>query len=318
LVARGDIDLNMEYRTLGKTNLSVSQIGFGAGPIGFLGTEQKQVELVLDSLLDAGVNFVDTAASYPGSEEALGKALAQRRPNVVLVSKCGQSFPDLPGGAWSAQVVAATVERALKRLRTDYLDVMLLHSCSLEVLKQGEALGALVKARQAGKIRFVGYSGDNDAAVYAARHPEVAVIETSINLCDQANLSTVLPVAREHNIGVIVKRPIANGAWRPAKDFHGIYQGYAQPYRERFAAMRITPQELGFSSADDWPEIALRFTLSQPGAHVAIIGTTNPLNARRNLEFAARGPLTKSALEQLASAFARGQASVNQAWPGLT
>jgi aryl-alcohol dehydrogenase-like predicted oxidoreductase len=308
----------MNHRTFGKTGLSVTSLGFGAGPIGYLGTDQKQVETIVNTLLDAGVDIIDTAAAYHGSEEALGKAVAYRRKEFILVSKCGQQFDDLPGQAWSAAAVTATVDRSLRRLKTDHLDVMLLHSCNLEVLQRGEALGALIRARDAGKILFAGYSGDNEEAVYAAGLAEISVVETSINICDQANLATVLPAAREQNIGIIAKRPIANTAWRPAQELQGIYQDYAKPYRERFAAMGITAQDVGFSSEADWPEIALRFTLSHSGVHVAIIGTTNPLNAKRNLEAAAKGPLPKIALEKLVSAFKRAEASGSQKWPGLT
>ena len=308
----------MEQRVFGKTGLSVTSLGFGAGPIGYLGTDQKLVESIVNTLLDAGVNFIDTAAAYHGSEEALGKAVAHRRKEFVLVSKCGQQFNDLPGKAWPSAVITATVDRSLRRLRTDYLDAVLLHSCDLEVLQRGEALGALIRARDAGKTRFVGYSGDNQAAVCAVRLPEISVIETSINICDQANLETVLPVAREQNAGIIAKRPIANSAWRPAQQFQGIYQDYAKPYRDRFAALQLTPQDLGFASEADWPQIALRFTLSHPGVHVAIIGTTNPLNAKLNLEAAAKGPLPQSALQKLASAFTRAMATGKQSWLGLT
>jgi aryl-alcohol dehydrogenase-like predicted oxidoreductase len=308
----------MEHRIFGKTGLSITSLGFGAGPIGYLGTDQKQVAIIVNTLLDAGVNFIDTAAAYHGSEEAIGKAVAHRRNDVVLVSKCGQEFDDLPGKAWSSEVITATVERSLRRLKTDHLDVMLLHSCGLEVLQRGEAIQALVKARDAGNIRFVGYSGDNEAAAYAAAHSDISVIETSINICDQANIGTVLPVARQRNAGVIAKRPIANTAWRPAQHFQGIYQDYAKTYRERFAAMRITPQDLGFSHDSDWPEIALRFTLSQPDVHVAIIGTTNPLNAKRNIEAAAKGPLPKTAREKLVTAFNRAESTASERWPGLT
>lgn len=308
----------MERRVFGRTGLSVTALGFGAGPIGYLGTEQKRVETIVNRLLDAGLNVIDTAAAYRGSEEALGKAVGHRRGEFVLVSKCGQAFEDLPGKAWSAAVISATVDRSLRRLRTDHLDVMLLHSCDLDVLQRGEALGALVKAREAGKVRFVGYSGDNQEAVFAARQPEVSVIETSINICDQANVATVLPAAREHNVGVIAKRPIANSAWRPPHEHQGIYADYVKTYCQRFAAMRLSPQELGFTGDADWPEIALRFTLSQPGVHVAIIGTTNPTHAQHNLEAAAKGPLPQSVLERIASAFARAQATAGETWPGLT
>jgi len=191
----------MEQRAFGSTGLSVSTLGFGAAPVGFLQTEQERVGDILNSLLDAGVNLIDTAAGYAGAEEMLGNTISHRRDEFLLVSKCGQAFDDLPGEAWSAEVIAATVDRALQRLKTDHLDVMLLHSCDQSVLEKGEALGALVAAREAGKIRFAGYSGDNAKAIYAAGLRDVAVIETSVNLVDQANLIGLLPRTWERGIG---------------------------------------------------------------------------------------------------------------------
>lgn len=273
---------------------------------------------MLNMLLDSGVNLIDTAAAYRGSEEALGKTISSRRDQFILVSKCGQSFEGMQGDDWSPQVITATVDRSLQRLKTDHLDVMLLHSCDLDVLKRGDALGALVEARQAGKIRFVGYSGDNEAAVYAAGLSEVAVIETSVNICDQSNIHSVLPLAGMNNVGVLAKRPIANTAWRPLDQLKGLYQEYAKTYHERFKVMGITPQDLGFASEADWPEIALRFTLSQPGVHVAIIGTTNPKNAKRNIEAVEKGPLDAAALEKLHAAFAEAEKASGAQWPGQT
>ena len=199
----------MEKRRLGRTGFEVSALGFGGGPVGFLGTDQDRVTSIVNYLLDNGVNFIDTAAGYPGSEEALGNAVNHRRDEYVLVSKCGQAFDDLEGEAWSAQVIEQTVDRALRRLKTDHLDVMLLHGCDQEILERGEAVEALVKARDAGKIRYAGYSGDNEAGLYAAGLDAIDVIETSVNICDQANIDSLLPEARGRDIGVIVKRPVA-------------------------------------------------------------------------------------------------------------
>src|SRR5262249_6538755 len=163
-----------------------------------------------------------------------------------------------------------------------HLDVMLLHSCDLETLKRGEAIGALVAAQKAGKIQFAGYSGDNEAVAWAASRPEIAVGQTSVNICDQANIGLGLPVARENNVGVMAKRPIANAAWKDVKQQPGLYASYAKVYTDRLHAMRLLPSELGFGGApgEAWPEIALRFTLSQNGVSTAIIGTTNPENAK--------------------------------------
>jgi aryl-alcohol dehydrogenase-like predicted oxidoreductase len=308
----------MNTNTFGKTQLQVSPLGFGGAPIGYLATDQERTSRLLNLLLDAGVNLIDTAASYEGSEEMISRAIIHRREQFVLVSKCGTQVPGVDGKPWSAALIAQTVERSLQRLKTDALDVMLLHSCDLDTLKTGEAIGALVKARKEGKIRFVGYSGDNEAVAYAAGLPEIAVIETSINLADQANIDGVLPVARQHNVGVLAKRPIANAAWKSAAQQPGMYAGYARTYTERFAKMGLSAADLGFAGdpAKAWPEIALRFTLSQLGVHTAIIGTTSPENATANIAAAAKGPLDEPTIQKIRQAFARAQG--NEKWMGQT
>ncbi|MEM8737948.1 MAG: aldo/keto reductase [Planctomycetota bacterium] len=297
----------MQQHTLGKTELSVSALGYGAAPIGFLDTDVQHVGRVVNSLLDQGVNLLDTAAAYKGSEEALGETVSHRRDDFVLVSKCGMGGPaayqDRP---WSADAITATVERSLTRLKTDHLDVCLLHSCGRDVLEDGEALAALVRAQEAGKIGFAGYSGDNDTAVYAASLPDLAVIETSVNLCDQANLDTVVAACQANDLGVIAKRPIANAAWKAPSAQPGFYQKYASEYHRRFNLMGITPHDLGYHGHPEveWPEIALKFTLAQPGVHTAICGTTSAENAEHNLAAANKNPLREEVVDKLRAAFA--------------
>jgi aryl-alcohol dehydrogenase-like predicted oxidoreductase len=308
----------MELRSFGKTGLKVSELGFGGAPVGFLETEQNEVAEILNNLLDQGVNLIDTAAGYDGSEEMIGKTIGHRRDEYILVSKCGRAMDGLAGEAWSATVIENTVERALRRLRTDHLDVMLLHSCDLETLQKGEAVAALVKAREAGKIRFLGYAGDNEAAVHAGGLADVAVIETSVNICDQANIDSVLSLCQQNNVGVISKRSIANAAWKGAAQQRGMYVNYAETYAQRLAQMAITPEDLGFPGAADqlWPEIALRFTLAQPGLSTAIIGTTKASHVTTNLAAAAKGPLPRDVVTKLRAAFQRAEAAAGEQWLG--
>ncbi|MEM6458862.1 MAG: aldo/keto reductase [Planctomycetota bacterium] len=311
----------MQQTTLGKTELSVSRLGYGAAPIGFLETEVAEVGRVLNHLLDHGVNLIDTAAAYRGSEEAIGKTIGDRRDDYVLVSKCGMGADPKFDDPWSAEAITATVDRSLTRLKTDHLDVCLLHSCGQDVLEKGEALGALAAARDAGKLRFAGYSGDNDAAVYAAGLPDVAVIETSVNLCDQANLDTVVPACAEHDVGVIAKRPIANAAWKSMDQQRGMYQNYASEYHRRFGAMGVTPRDLGYSGHPEveWPEIALKFTLAHEGVHTAICGTTSLDNAESNVAVANQNPLREEVVARLREAFAAARdADPDGDWAGRT
>jgi aryl-alcohol dehydrogenase-like predicted oxidoreductase len=308
----------MQKRPFGNTGFSVSPLGFGGAPIGVLQTERHAAGRLLNFLLDQGVNLIDTAARYKDSEEVIGEYVGHRRKEFVLVSKCGSSVPHVDAPEWSAAMVEKTVDAALKRLRTDRIDVMLLHSCGKDVLERGEALAALAKARDAGKIGFAGYSGDNEAAAYAATLPDVAVIETSISLADQANIDAVLPTCRQRNLGVLAKRPIANAAWKQRDDQPGFYKDYAGTYADRLKQMNVTPADLGFTGPPEqaWPELALRFTLSIPGIHTAIIGTTNSDNARANLAIADKGPLPPAVVERIRRAFRN--ANPDGAWTGQT
>ena len=271
---------------------------------------------MLGQLLDAGVSLIDTAAVYPGSEAFIGDHFAARREEYVLVSKCGNvkvEGTDAP--LWSRQLVSAAVDRSLKLLKTDHLDVMLLHSCDLETLKKGDALGALVDAKTAGKIRHVGYSGDNETAEHACTLSSIEVVETSVNYVDQANIERVLPVARSNRVGIIAKRPVGNAAWKGAGNRAGIYVNYTREYIRRHDAIGITAEEFGFTQ-DQWPELALRFTLSFPEVSTAIVGTTNPDNARLNLDAAGKGPLSGDIVERMRAKFRATEGSAG--WTGQT
>lgn len=305
----------MTHRTFGKTILSVSPLGFGGAPVAFTKTEADAAATIVNQLLDAGVNVIDTANNYPGSEAFIGEHLSGRRKDFVLISKTGNTKDGTSGKLWSAEIVTTGVDRSLRLMKTDHLDVMLLHSCDLETLKKGDAFGALVKARDAGKVKFIGYSGDNEAAAHACTMPNVSVVETSINYCDQANIDKVLVPARANNIGIIAKRPVANAAWLGPKGRPGFYDNYASEYVKRAAAMNITAEEFGFT-AEQWPELALRFTLSFPEVSTAIVGTTNPDNARRNLQIVEKGPLPRELVEHIRAKFKAAPGS--DAWTGQT
>ena len=306
-----------DRRAFGSTGLQVSPLGFGGAPIGLLESEKEAVRRVLNDLLDAGVNVIDTAAMYRGSEAMIGETIGHRRDEFILISKCGHAIEETDAAPWSAELIRASVERSLKRLRTDVIDVMLLHSCDLETLQKREALDELVRLREEGKIRFAGYSGDNEAAAWAVTQPDVRVLQTSINICDQNNIEHVLPAARRHEVGVMVKRPIANAAWKDAEQYER-YRDYAQPYVERFKAMELSLEllETGGDPNLVWPEFALRFTLTVPGVHTAIVGTTRPDRIPANLEAVRKGPLPDQVFEKIRSAFRNTEGSVH--WEGKT
>ncbi len=201
------------------------------------------------------------------------------------------------GEAWSAELVAQSVDRSLRDLQTDHVDVVLLHSCSIDKLADHDLLDALAACKQAGKTRFIGYSGDADEAEQAVAMKLFDVLETSLSICDQQAIDRYLPQARQNGLGVIVKRPIANAPWRDESAFYGDYINYARPYIERFRQMDFTPADVGFDGS--WVELALRFTLGQPGVSTAITGSINPEHLRENVRIAADGPLGDEVADRL-------------------
>ena len=140
----------------------------------------------------------------------------------------------------------------------------------------------------------------------------------SASFCDQANLSGAVPEAARRGVGVIAKRPVANGAWKPLEAQQGLYRDYVRPYVDRFHAMGLEPAELGFAGPGDWMEIALRFALAQEDIHILSIGTTNPANAEANLKLLEKGPLPPESVARLRESFRLAETRLGATWPGLT
>jgi aryl-alcohol dehydrogenase-like predicted oxidoreductase len=283
----------MEKRQLGLTDMQVSVLGFGGSEIGYEHASAEAVGRLLNSALDAGLNVIDTAECYEGSEELIGQAVSHRRQDFYLFTKCGHPR-GIGSEDWSAPSLLESIERSLRRLRTDCLDLIQLHSCSESVLKKGEAITALQTARKKGYTRYLGYSGDSLAAKFAVESGAFDTLQTSINIADQEPLELTLPFALEKQIGVIAKRPIANAAWKeqhkPIDSYHHVYWDRLSKLHYDF--IRERPLEESIARA-------LRFTLSVPGVHIAIVGTAKPERWAQNAKMVEAGPLSASEFEAI-------------------
>jgi aryl-alcohol dehydrogenase-like predicted oxidoreductase len=298
----------MEKRTLGRTGLQVTALGFGGAEIGYERAAPEVVASLLNAALDAGLNVIDTAECYFDSEELIGRAVAGRRGDFLLFTKCGHAMGfDAPD--WDPGMLVRSIDRSLKRLRTDHVDLLQLHSCSLELLRRGDVIAVVQAARDAGKVRFVGYSGDGPAAKYAVECGLFDALQTSVNIADQEAIDQTLPLARERNVGVIAKRPIANAAWRhPTRPDNS----YLEPYWERLREL-----DYPFLRGDPGAavDLALRFTLRAPGVATAIVGTKNPSRWHENAALAARGPLAESDYRTIRARWAE---AARPEWVGQT
>jgi aryl-alcohol dehydrogenase-like predicted oxidoreductase len=299
----------MEKRKFGKTDLEVSVLGFGGAEIGYNDNQtQEEVNTLLNSALDAGLNVIDTAAAYKVSEELIGNAISKRRKDFYLLTKCG-ALDAFTRFDWSKKGVLETIENSLRLLKTDYLDIAQLHSCDSEILKRGEAIEGLQRAQEKGYTRYIGYSGDNEDARLAVEMNVFDSLQTSVSIADQAPIDTNIKLAAEKNIGVIAKRPIANAVWRhdskPSESYHHEYWERIQKLKYDFLK----------KSTEEATATALRFTLSIPGVHTMIVGTTRPNRWQENAKYVAEGKLSGEEYEAIRN---RWKEVGGDDWVGMT
>ena len=212
----------MRYRRLGRTNLQVSEIGFGAWAIGgnkhghsYGPTDNAESLRAIARALELGCTFFDTADLYGHglSEKLLGQALQPHRHECVIATKVGGDFYHGPFRKnFDADYIRFALEKSLERLRTDYIDVYQLHNPPLMLLERGVHYATLDELKQQGKIRYYGVSVHDayeGSMAIATGKPDV--IQVAYSLLRQDPREELLPLAQEHNIGLIIREPLANG-----------------------------------------------------------------------------------------------------------
>ncbi len=259
----------LPYRTLGCTGIDVSCLGLGTVKIGrsegvkypdkFVIPDDAAVRALLQQAHELGINLIDTAPAYGNSEERLGK-LMQRRQDWVICSKTGEEFVD--GRSvfdFSAKHTRHSIERSLKRLGTDYLDLVLVHSDGndRQIIEQSDCFETLSRCREQGLIRAFGLSGKTVAGGLLAA-PLCDVVMVSYNP-DHTAETEVIDQASTLNKGVLIKKAFASG-----HALAGSHQGA------------------------DAVDTNMRFIFGRPGVTAIIAGTINPAHLQHNVATASR------------------------------
>jgi aryl-alcohol dehydrogenase-like predicted oxidoreductase len=280
----------METKRLGKTDLEVGRLGIGLSEVGFNLelADVDQARDVINQALDSGVNFLDTAACYGISEELLGIVASERRDEYVLATKAGHFLPRNEGEDWTYDLIIESIDRSLKLMKTDHVDLVQLHSCVVEVLERGDVIRALQDARAAGKTRFIGYSGDNENAKWAVTSGLFDTLQTSFNLVDQNALTNLFADVEERDMGLIIKRPIGNAVWGAPADPKP-YSNIPEYTEEYFRRAGVMGQEGPLADdPNDRIRLALGFTFAHPEVDVTIVGTQRPHHMKSNLEMVSK------------------------------
>jgi len=277
-------------RELGRTGLPVTMLGYGAmelrgAPRG-RDVSEAQAETILNAVLDAGINYIDTSIDYGLSEERIGHYIAHRRAEYYLASKCGclVGAAQAPAGQRNAHVftrdnVIKGVEQSLARMKTDYIDVVQFHaSPSKETLEEHGALEALLELKAAGKVRFVGISATLPHLLDHIAAGVFDVFQIPYSAVEREH-EAAIAAASEAGAGIVVRGGAAKGGPSAEKRSGWQWDRWRQAHLDDLLD-GMSP--MGF---------ILRFTFTNPDLDTTIVGTVNPAHLQSNLDALQQGPL---------------------------
>ena len=261
----------MQKRKLGNTSIEVSVLGLGTVKFGrnqgvkyphaFELPDDAAILNLLATARDLEINFIDTAPAYGTSEERLGKLLKGQRQHWVIASKAGEEFVDGKSVFdFSAMGLVKSVERSLRRLETDYLDIVLIHSSGDDetIINDDGVFDTLARLKEQGKIRAFGMSTKTvEGGLLTIEHADVAMVTYTPGYTDEL---AVIQQARKKHKGILIKKALASG-------------------------------HLQQLPGDDPVAASLKFILAEPGVTSVIVGTINPEHLRENVRAATRTPM---------------------------
>ena len=267
----------MNYRRLGRTDLQVSEISLGTVELGMdygipgqgdhLQPSEADAARTLNCALDLGINLIDTAQAYGESEVIIGRALKSRRSEYILATKISSVSWEGYTGTELREQVAASITESLRMLQTDTIDLLYIHNATPELIQCGEIVETMQRAQDAGYARFIGTTTYGEAAPLAVLEDgRFDCIQLAYNLLDRQFEERVLPLAKENDVGVVIRSVLLKGA---------LTYRYAH-LPEELRELRIVVDEVNSlcrAQSSSLPELAYRFVLAHPAVSTALVGT---------------------------------------------
>lgn len=296
----------MNYRTLGKTNFKVSEISLGTWQVGGKWGEpfnNATADKILNDAIDAGVNFIDTADVYSAglSEEAVGRVVKNRDERVYVATKCGRQINPHINEGYTPEALRSYVEDSLRRTKLERLDLIQLHCPPTQVYYRPEIFGLFDDLKTEGKIAHLGVSVEKvEEATKAVEFDNVATVQIIFNMFRQRPAERFFPLAKEKNVGIIVRVPLASGLLTGKFDWNSTFgkedhrhfnrDGAGFDKGETFAGVDF---ELGLSAVEQlrtsFPEDpnlaprALQWILNHYAVSCVIPGASKPEHLASNL-----------------------------------
>ena len=289
----------LEMATLGRTGLVVTRLGHGAMEIrgsriwGGRPVTDKQAETILNTVLDSGVNFIDTANDYGRSEEFIGKFISHRRSEYIIATKCGctvtrkdEETDDTPH-VWTKENLFRGLHESLARMKTDCIDIMQLHNPSVEDCEKGDLVNVLKEMQSQGKVRFISISTTLPHLPVYMSWGVFDTFQIPYSALERAHENWITKAAQA-GIGIIVRGGVARG--EPGTGL-GVVDRWSAFEKAKLG--EIQPE------GESRTSFLLRYTLTHPHAHTIIVGTLYPEHHQENVNAVNRGPLPQPLYEDV-------------------
>ncbi len=327
----------MKYRTLGRTGYNVSEISFGAWAIGgSWGTVQDDDSLAaLHTAIDEGVNFIDTADVYGDghSERLIGQVLKERSEEIIVATKAGRRLNPHVANGYNRENLTSFIERSLKNLDVEALDLVQLHCPPTEVYYMPETFGVLDDLKQQGKIKHYGVSVEKaEEALKAIEYPGVETVQIIFNMFRLRPSELFFEQAKKRNIGILARVPLASGLLTGKMtrqtsfeaDDHRNFNRHGEAFDvgETFSGVAY---DTGLDAVDEikkllpegasMPQFALRWILMFDAVTCAIPGAKNPKQASDNAASADLPPLSDATMQRIQEIYDESiRAQVHHRW----
>lgn len=287
----------METRTLGRTGMLVTAIGYGSmelrGSRVWSGrpVDDGEAGRVLNEVLDQGINFIDTAYSYGEAEALIGRHIGHRRHEYMLATKCGRevldrgTYDETPH-CWNRRFLTDSFDESLRRLNTDYVDLLQLHGPMPDDARSEGLVEWLQGLRQAGKVRWIGISSFLPAAPHFIEAGDFDTIQMPYSALERAHEFWIAEAAAR-GAGVIVRGGVGRGE-----------PGAGLGQEDQWALWDRAGLDELLAEGESRTSFMLRFTMSHPDVSTIIVGTKNPAHLRDNVAQAGRGVLPLDVYEE--------------------
>jgi aryl-alcohol dehydrogenase-like predicted oxidoreductase len=297
----------MRYTTFGRTGLTVSRLSMGCNRLGDPGVDPAQWPPIVRRALDLGVTFFDTSNSYNQgrSEAVVGEVTSEVSTPTVVATKGGVPVEtnDYPNRSFQAEIILEAANDSLKRLKRDSIDLYMLHSPTVKQLETQSWAQAIDQLKAEGKVKYFGISTDDHASgIWAIEHG-ADFLQIEYDMLDPSAEDALLPLAIKHDIGIMIRTPLARGLLSgkfPAGQPIPAEQQWRRPTGDRLQLRLQRVEQLRFLERDgqNMAQAALRWLLAQPGVHCVIPGARTVEQLEANIG-AIDGDLTQEELDRV-------------------